>query len=78
MNTPGFPDRRGTGAKPPVWCGGIILWIGVGILMVGGAAGAITGYCAQAAWASGNPGDNADDSPARRLKKVILAIGSAC
>lgn len=36
------------------------------------------GYCTEAAWASDNPGYNADATPAKRLKKVQLAIGPAC
>ncbi|MFF3468217.1 hypothetical protein [Streptomyces sp. NPDC002619] len=36
------------------------------------------GDCAEAAWASDNPGYNADAIPAARLKKVQVAIGPAC
>jgi hypothetical protein len=36
------------------------------------------GYCTQAAYASDNPGYNADATPAARLKKVIVSVGPAC
>ncbi|WP_158697317.1 hypothetical protein [Streptomyces hokutonensis] len=36
------------------------------------------GYCTEAAWASDNPGYNADATPAKRLKKVQVAVGPAC
>ncbi|MFD9651739.1 hypothetical protein [Streptomyces mirabilis] len=36
------------------------------------------GYCTKAAYASDNPGYNADASPAAPLKKVQLAVGPAC
>lgn len=36
------------------------------------------GYCTEAAWASDNPGYNADATPARHLKKLVLAVGPAC
>ncbi|MFE5108469.1 hypothetical protein [Streptomyces sp. NPDC056663] len=36
------------------------------------------GDCTEAAWASDNPGYNADAIPAARLKKVQVAIGPAC
>ncbi|MFE2971873.1 hypothetical protein ACFXKC_51605 [Streptomyces sp. NPDC059340] len=36
------------------------------------------GYCTEAAWASDNPGYNADATPAKRLKKVQVVIGPAC
>ncbi|MET7775357.1 hypothetical protein ABZU94_13960 [Streptomyces mirabilis] len=36
------------------------------------------GYCTEAAWASDNPGYNADATPAKRLKKVQAAVGPAC
>lgn len=36
------------------------------------------GYCTQAAYADDNPGYNADATPARRLKKVVVSVGPAC
>lgn len=36
------------------------------------------GNCTEAAWASDNPGYNADADPAPRPKKVQVAIGPAC
>ncbi|MFC8676700.1 hypothetical protein ACFUEN_28945 [Streptomyces griseorubiginosus] len=36
------------------------------------------GYCTLAAWASDNPGYNADARPAKRPKKVQVAVGPAC
>lgn len=36
------------------------------------------GYCTEAAWASDNPGYNADAEPAVRLKKVQVSVGPAC
>jgi hypothetical protein len=36
------------------------------------------GYCTEAAWASDNPGYITDAEPAKRLKKVQVAIGPAC
>ncbi|MEV6118707.1 hypothetical protein AB0L59_41145 [Streptomyces sp. NPDC052109] len=36
------------------------------------------GACTEAAWASDNPGYNTDAEPAKRLKKVQVAIGPAC
>ncbi|MFF3876010.1 hypothetical protein [Streptomyces sp. NPDC001978] len=36
------------------------------------------GNCTEAAWASDNPGYNADATPAKRPKKVQLAVGPAC
>ena len=36
------------------------------------------GYCTEAAWASDNPGYNADATPAKRLKKVQVTVGPAC
>ncbi|MGW4047340.1 hypothetical protein [Streptomyces sp. NPDC004721] len=36
------------------------------------------GDCTEAAWASDNPGYDADAIPAARLKKVQVAIGPAC
>ncbi|WP_159047610.1 hypothetical protein [Streptomyces sp. WM6378] len=36
------------------------------------------GYCTEAAWASDNQGYNTDAEPAKRLKKVQVAIGPAC
>lgn len=36
------------------------------------------GYCTQAAWASDNPGYNADATPAAPLKHVQVSIGPAC
>jgi hypothetical protein len=36
------------------------------------------GNCTQAAWASDNPGYNADATPAKPLRKVVEAIGPAC
>ena len=36
------------------------------------------GYCTEAAWASDNPGYNADATPAPRLKKIQVAVGPAC
>ncbi|MFD8915635.1 hypothetical protein [Streptomyces sp. NPDC059575] len=37
-----------------------------------------TGYCTEAAWASDNPGYDAEATPAKRLKHVQVAIGPAC
>ncbi|WP_406507638.1 hypothetical protein [Streptomyces sp. NBC_00212] len=36
------------------------------------------GDCLEAAWASDNPGYNVDAEPAKRLKKVQVAVGPAC
>ncbi|MFK0154627.1 hypothetical protein ACIQVK_21450 [Streptomyces sp. NPDC090493] len=36
------------------------------------------GYCTEAAWASDNPGYDADITPAARLKKVQVSVGPAC
>jgi hypothetical protein len=36
------------------------------------------GYCTEAAWASDNPGYNADADRAARLKKVQVSVGPAC
>lgn len=36
------------------------------------------GACTEAAWASDNPGYNADADPAKRPKDVQVAIGPAC
>jgi hypothetical protein len=36
------------------------------------------GYCTQAAWASDNPGYDAEASPAAPLKNVQVAYGPAC
>ncbi|MGW0764648.1 hypothetical protein [Streptomyces sp. NPDC002676] len=36
------------------------------------------GTCTQAAWASDNPGYNADATPAKRLKNVQVSVGPAC
>ncbi|MFJ8349739.1 hypothetical protein ACIQ9J_25925 [Streptomyces sp. NPDC094153] len=36
------------------------------------------GYCTKAAYASDNPGYDADATPAARLKKVQMAVGPAC
>ncbi|MHA6761824.1 hypothetical protein [Streptacidiphilus sp. PAMC 29251] len=36
------------------------------------------GYCTEAAWASDNPGYNADATPAKRPKKVQVSVGPAC
>jgi hypothetical protein len=36
------------------------------------------GYCTEAAWASDNPGYNADASPAKRIKNAQVVIGPAC
>ena len=36
------------------------------------------GYCTEAAWASDNPGYNADETPAKRIKKVQMWVGPAC
>lgn len=36
------------------------------------------GYCTQIAWASDNPGYNADATPAAPLKKVIVEVGPGC
>lgn len=36
------------------------------------------GYCTEAAWASDNPGYNADARPAEHLKKVQITVGPAC
>ncbi len=38
----------------------------------------VPGACTEAAWASDNPGYNADATPAKRLKKVQVAVGPAC
>ncbi|MGW3200700.1 hypothetical protein ACWDBD_40275 [Streptomyces sp. NPDC001118] len=38
----------------------------------------VPGTCTQVAWASDNPGYNADAEPAARLKKVQVVIGPAC
>ncbi|WP_146259283.1 hypothetical protein [Streptomyces tateyamensis] len=37
-----------------------------------------SGYCTEAAWASDNPGYDADATPAAPLKKVQVAYGPAC
>lgn len=36
------------------------------------------GYCTEAAWASDNPGYDADATPAAPLRKVQVAFGPAC
>jgi hypothetical protein len=36
------------------------------------------GYCTEAAWASDNPGYDADTEPAKRLKHVQVAVGAGC
>jgi hypothetical protein len=36
------------------------------------------GYCTEAAWASDNPGYNADATPAAEPKDVVLSVGPAC
>lgn len=36
------------------------------------------GNCTEAAWASDNPGYNADAEPAKRPKNVQMAVGPAC
>ncbi|MEU8591330.1 hypothetical protein AB0C59_30700 [Streptomyces sp. NPDC048664] len=36
------------------------------------------GYCTEAAWASDNPGYDADARPAKHLKKVQVTVGPAC
>ncbi|MER7182930.1 hypothetical protein ABT404_26250 [Streptomyces hyaluromycini] len=36
------------------------------------------GYCTEAAYASDNPGYDAEATPAKRLKKVQVAVGPAC
>lgn len=36
------------------------------------------GYCTEAAWASDNPGYNADAEPAKRLKHVQVSVGAGC
>lgn len=36
------------------------------------------GYCTEAAWASDNPGYNADAEPAKRLKDVQVSVGAGC
>lgn len=36
------------------------------------------GECTEAAWASDNPGYDADATPAKRLKKVQVSVGPAC
>jgi hypothetical protein len=36
------------------------------------------GYCTEAAWASDNPGYNADATPAPRLKNPQVSVGPAC
>ncbi|MEU9406204.1 hypothetical protein AB0E08_10925 [Streptomyces sp. NPDC048281] len=36
------------------------------------------GYCTEAAWASDNPGYNADTTPAVRPRKAQVAVGPAC
>jgi hypothetical protein len=36
------------------------------------------GYCTEAAWASDNPGYNADETPAKRIKKVQMWVGPSC
>ncbi|MFI6662511.1 hypothetical protein ACIBL8_44200 [Streptomyces sp. NPDC050523] len=38
----------------------------------------VPGACTEAAWASDNPGYNADATPAKRLKKVQVSVGPAC
>ncbi|MFF0127320.1 hypothetical protein ACFYTG_16560 [Streptomyces mirabilis] len=38
----------------------------------------VPGACTEAAWASDNPGYNVDATPAKRLKKVQVAVGPAC
>lgn len=38
----------------------------------------VAGACTEAAWASDNPGYDADATPAKRLKKVQVAVGPAC
>ncbi|MQY32601.1 hypothetical protein SRB17_05550 [Streptomyces sp. RB17] len=36
------------------------------------------GYCTEAAWASDNPGYNADADSPKRLKNVQVSVGPAC
>lgn len=36
------------------------------------------GYCTEAAWASDNPGYNADAEPAKRLKDAQVSVGAGC
>jgi hypothetical protein len=36
------------------------------------------GYCTEAAWASDNPGYDADATPAKEPKDVVLSVGPAC
>jgi hypothetical protein len=36
------------------------------------------GYCTEAAWASDNPGYNADADPAAPLQHVVVSVGPAC
>ncbi|MEU8031329.1 hypothetical protein AB0C13_22260 [Streptomyces sp. NPDC049099] len=36
------------------------------------------GYCTEAAWASDNPGYDADATPAKRLKYVQVSVGPSC
>ncbi|MGW1808242.1 hypothetical protein [Streptomyces sp. NPDC002078] len=38
----------------------------------------VPGACTEAAWASDNPGYNADATPAKRLKNVQVSVGPAC
>lgn len=46
--------------------------------MLEGTSPTEAGYCTKAAYASDNPGYNADASPAAPLKKVQLSVGPAC
>jgi hypothetical protein len=36
------------------------------------------GYCTEAAWVSDNPGYDADATPAKEPKDVVLSVGPAC
>ncbi|MET8102417.1 AAA family ATPase [Streptomyces sp. NPDC005236] len=38
----------------------------------------VAGSCTEAAWASDNPGYDADTTPARRLKEMQVSVGPAC
>ncbi|MEU0253299.1 hypothetical protein ABZ299_12485 [Streptomyces sp. NPDC006184] len=38
----------------------------------------VDGACTEAAWASDNPGYDADATPAKRLKNVQVSVGPAC
>lgn len=72
MKVPGLPDSAQVlGSYGGADCGSTFE-------MLESTSPTEAGYCTKAAYASDNPGYDADKSPAAPLKKVQLSVGPAC